>query len=131
MKASQLVKENESCRTVAERRERQSSEAGCKANKTIEGLESKLDAAREQISELQAVHRAEQMPSAPKAHSPNSFEALSDAGKCTVRFRAIQYAEQLLSQHDWRDEDLITVVTRLGLMEALFECREIWAMRMQ
>eukprot|EP00965_Chrysotila_dentata_P095237 3147854-Pleurochrysis_carterae.AAC.1 len=64
------------------------------------------------------------------AHSPNSFAALSNAGRRTARFRAIQYAEQLLSSREGRTEDLISVISRLGLMDQLFGCRDMWVLRM-
>eukprot|EP00965_Chrysotila_dentata_P031327 1043724-Pleurochrysis_carterae.AAC.1 len=46
-------------------------------------------------------------------------------------FRAVQYAKKLLTSHEWRTEDSVRVIARLGLVEALFESREMWVLRTQ
>eukprot|EP00965_Chrysotila_dentata_P232057 6198739-Pleurochrysis_carterae.AAC.1 len=68
---------------------------------------------------------------APKAHTVDEFEELSAAGQRTARFRDIKFIEAFLGRRTWRAADWATALARHGLLDELWESKEVWRFRME
>eukprot|EP00965_Chrysotila_dentata_P043928 1460081-Pleurochrysis_carterae.AAC.2 len=66
----------------------------------------------------------------PRSHAANAFTNRSDGAQQTARHRHIEYAMCFLEQREWRVGDWITVMMKMGWLEAFWESKAMWELRM-
>eukprot|EP00965_Chrysotila_dentata_P195268 6176895-Pleurochrysis_carterae.AAC.1 len=81
-------------------------------------LKSKLDASRKEKL------------SAPKAHTEDEWEELSDVGRRSARSRNMEFVQSIMSLRAWRVADWATAVKRQGWLDELWETKELWELKM-
>jgi len=65
-------------------------------------------------------------------HSPEAFAALSSDAQRQARSRALQFLGAFFdTQEHWRGHDIATALQRKGLLEELWDSREMWVLRME
>eukprot|EP00965_Chrysotila_dentata_P221390 6192358-Pleurochrysis_carterae.AAC.3 len=92
----------------------------CDAAQRLEAVEAAL---REAKSE-------EHMGPRSKEYSDVVFDGRSEGAKRVARSRDVKYAKWFLSQRNWRVDDWISVFARRGRIEEVWECKEMWELRM-
>eukprot|EP00965_Chrysotila_dentata_P245916 6206852-Pleurochrysis_carterae.AAC.1 len=113
--------------TEAEKLKGKLAKAAAKVKST--STEADLEAAQKQVIEL--IESKEQAPKRPRSNTTQDFESMDYAGQATARHRAIKYAESLLDDFSWRGKDLATILKRKGLIEDVWESKELWTLRME